>query len=136
MPEIRGKKGIVVVNKSDLPNKLSIKELKRLAPSHEIVSISAKKCEGIHELKKTLRSCFLGNQPEPEIVVTNLRHKTALEKSATSLLEASKSLRGEMPPEMVAVDLQEANQHLGEIIGIVTDNDILERIFSQFCIGK
>ncbi len=136
MAEVRGKKGIVVVNKSDLPNKLSIKELICLAPSHEVVSISAKKCEGINELKKRLRGCFLGDQPEPEIVVTNLRHKTALEKSATSLLEASKSLRGEMPPEMVAVDLQEANQNIGEVIGIVTNDDILERIFSQFCIGK
>jgi len=136
MAQVLVKKGIVVVNKSDLPNKLSIKELNCLAPSHEIVSISAKKCEGINELKKTLRSCFLGNKPEPEIVVTNLRHKTALEKSATSLLEASKSLRGEMPPEMVAVDLQEANQHIGEIIGIVTNDEILERVFSQFCIGK
>jgi len=136
MAEVRGKKGIVVVNKSDLPNELSTKELKCLAPNHEIVAISAKKGDGINELKKTLRSCFLGEQPEPEIVVTNLRHKTALEKSVTSLLEASKSLRGEMPPEMVAVDLQETNQHLGEVIGIVTNDDILERVFSQFCIGK
>ncbi len=136
MAEVRGKKGIVVVNKSDLPNELSTKELKCLAPNHEVVAISAKKGDGINGLKKTLRSCFLGEQPEPEIVVTNLRHKTALEKSATSLLEASKSLRGEMPPEMVAVDLQETNQHLGEVIGIVTNDDILERVFSQFCIGK
>jgi tRNA modification GTPase len=136
MAQVRGKKGIVVVNKSDLPNELSTKELKCLAPNHEIVAISAKKGDRINELKKTLRSCFLGDQPEPEIVVTNLRHKTALEKSATSLLEASKSLRGEMPPEMVAVDLQETNQHLGEVIGIVTNDDILERVFSQFCIGK
>jgi len=136
MAEVRGKKGIVVVNKSDLPNELSTKELKCLAPNHEVVAISAKKGDGINRLKKTLRSCFLGEQPEPEIVVTNLRHKTALEKSATSLLEASKSLRGEMPPEMVAVDLQETNQHLGEVIGIVTNDDILERVFSQFCIGK
>ncbi len=136
MAAVRGKKGIVVVNKSDLPNELSTKELKCLAPSHEIVALSAKKGDGINELKKTLRSCFLGGQPEPEIVVTNLRHKTALEKSATSLLEASKSLRGEITTEMVAVDLQETNQHLGEVIGIVTNDDILERVFSQFCIGK
>jgi len=136
MAEVRGRKGIVVANKSDLPNKLSIKELKFLAPSHEVVSISAKKCEGINELKKRLRSCFLGEQPEPEIVVTNLRHKTALEKSAASLAEASKSLKGGLPPEMVAVDLQEANQNIGEVIGIVTNDDILERVFSQFCIGK
>ena len=136
MAEVRGKNGIVVVNKSDLPNELSTKELKCLAPSHKIVAISAKNGDGIAELKKTLRSCFLGEQPEPEIVLTNLRHKTALEKSATSLLEASKSLRGGLPPEMVAVDLQETNQHIGEVVGIVTNDDILERVFSQFCIGK
>ncbi len=136
MAQVHGKKGIMVVNKSDLPNKLPIKELKCLAPSHKVISISAKNCEGINELKKTLRSCFLGEHPEPEIVVTNLRHKTALDKSATSLLEASKSLRREMPPEMVAVDLQDANQYLGEVTGIITNNDILERVFSQFCIGK
>ena len=133
---VRGKRGIVAINKSDLPNMLSTKELTCLAPGNVIISISAKNGLGINELKQTLRKLFLGDQPEPEIVVTNLRHKTALEKSEYSLSEVSKSLRGNLPPEIVAVDLQEANQNLGEVIGIVTNDDILERVFRQFCIGK
>ncbi len=136
MAEVMGKKGIVVVNKNDLPNELPHNELKRFAPNHEIVSLSAKTRGGITELKKKLRVCFLGESPEPDIVLTNLRHKTALEKSANGLSEASRSLKENLPPEMVAVDLQDASQNLGEVIGIVSNDDILKRVFSQFCIGK
>ena len=136
MAEVRRKKGIVVVNKNDLPNELPINELKCFAPNHEIVSLSAKTGQGVNDLKKKLRICFLGEESEPDIVLTNLRHKTALEKSATGLSEASKSLKENLPPEMVAVDLQDTSQNLGEVVGIVTNDDILERVFSQFCIGK
>jgi tRNA modification GTPase len=136
LAQARHKKGIVVINKIDLPQKLAVNEVTSLTPDKKMVSVSAQEGRGMDNLKEALRSLFLGTQGEPEMVVTNMRHKAALERSARNLTEALKSLRGGLPPEMVAVDLQETQQGLEEVVGIVTNNDILERIFSQFCIGK
>jgi tRNA modification GTPase len=87
-------------------------------------------------LRATLRNCFLDSAEEPEIVVTNVRHKAALERARSSLIEVRGAIGRGMPPDIVAVDLQEARDSLEEIIGTVTNEDILDRIFSQFCIGK
>jgi tRNA modification GTPase len=70
------------------------------------------------------------------MVLTSLRHKAALERAEESLTEAVQALRGGLPPEIMAVDLDGAKEGLEEVIGLVTNEDILERIFSQFCIGK
>ncbi|MCZ6451784.1 MAG: tRNA uridine-5-carboxymethylaminomethyl(34) synthesis GTPase MnmE [Deltaproteobacteria bacterium] len=134
--EAREKKGVVVINKIDLHQKLDTKEVTCVAPDKEIISVSAKEGRGLDDLKQALNRLFLGTQSEPSIVVTNLRHKAALERSEKNLTEAHKALGMGLPPEMVAVDLQETQHDLEEIIGIVTNNDILERIFSKFCIGK
>ena len=83
-----------------------------------------------------LRDCFLDSSKESEIVVTNVRHKAALERARSSLSEVQRAMEQGMPPDIVAVDLQEARDDLEEIIGAVTNDDVLERIFSQFCIGK
>jgi tRNA modification GTPase len=136
LAEARDKKGLVVINKIDLPQKLEVNAVKSIASDKELVPVSAKEGRGMDDLKEALHRLFLGTQSEPEIVVTNLRHKAALERSERNLTEALKSLREGLPPEMAAVDLQETQQGLEEVIGIVTNNEILDRIFSQFCIGK
>lgn len=136
LAKVRDHKGLVIINKSDLPQEMDIRIIEPLAHQKEIISLSAKEGWGISELKRSLRSLLLGQQSEPEIVVTNIRHKTALEKSQRSLAEAVRGLRSKIPPEMVAVDLQETRQWLEEIIGIVTNDDVLDQIFSKFCIGK
>jgi len=136
LTEVKDRKCLIIINKTDLLQKLDTEELSFLAPSKKVISISAKDCIGIDELKQSLRGLLLGEQGEPEVVVTNLRHKTALERADRNLNEALKGLTNSIPPEMVAVDLQETKQSLEEIIGIVTNDDILDQIFSQFCIGK
>ena len=83
-----------------------------------------------------MRECFLDSTEEPEVVVTNVRHKAALDRARASLAEVHRAIGGALPPDIVAVDLQEARDSLEEIIGTVTTDDILDRIFSQFCIGK
>ena len=69
-------------------------------------------------------------------VVTNVRHRHALERAEASIEEALKSLRKRVEPEFVIVDLREAADALGEVTGAITSDEILERIFAQFCIGK
>jgi tRNA modification GTPase len=79
---------------------------------------------------------MLGCQEEPPIVLTSLRHKVALVRSEKALRDASVTLTQGHPPELVAIDLSEAREALEEIIGLINNDDILESIFKNFCIGK
>jgi tRNA modification GTPase len=78
----------------------------------------------------------LQTEAEPSVVLTNLRHKAALTAGRDALTLAIGALRNRHAAELVAVNLQEAKDRLEEIIGTITNDDILERIFSEFCIGK
>ena len=71
-----------------------------------------------------------------EVVVANARHKRALEESLKSLRRAKEGIEGGIPIELVALELRSCLDHLGEIRGETTTEEVLERIFSQFCIGK
>lgn len=136
MQRVRDKQGLVVVNKSDLGQRLAPADVSETLPRLEQVKVSALTSQGLDELRMALRGCFLDSSKESEIVVTNVRHKAALERARSSLSEVQRAMEQGMPPDIVAVDLQEARDDLEEIIGAVTNDDILERIFSQFCIGK
>ena len=136
MQRVRDKQGLVVVNKSDLGQRLAPADVSETLPRLEQVKVSALTSQGLDELRTALRGCFLDSSKESEIVVTNVRHKAALERARSSLSEVQRAMEQGMPPDIVAVDLQEARDDLEEIIGAVTNDDILERIFSQFCIGK
>lgn len=136
MQRVRDKQGLVVVNKSDLGQRLAPADVSETLPRLEQVRVSALTRQGLDELRTALRGCFLDSSKESGIVVTNVRHKAALERARSSLSEVQRAMEQGMPPDIVAVDLQEARDDLEEIIGAVTNDDILERIFSQFCIGK
>jgi tRNA modification GTPase len=98
--------------------------------------VSATGGSGLSELKKSLRQLLLNMEVEPTAVLNNLRHKAALLGGNQALGEAIVSLESKCAAELVAVSLQEAKERLEEITGAVTSEDILERIFSQFCVGK
>jgi len=83
-----------------------------------------------------LRELILPMDTEPAIVLTNLRHKSALLCGGQALTDASSALCQMQPPELVAVPLQRVRESLEEIVGLVQNDDILERIFSKFCVGK
>ena len=134
--DIGRRKVLIAVNKSDLPRKLAADELLRFAGGSEIRSVSAKMGEGIPELKKSLRDLLMGSEVDAPIVITNLRHRSALQRSTASLARAATSLGESYAPEFVAMDLNEARSVLEEITGAIQNDDILERIFSNFCIGK
>ncbi|MCU7500273.1 MAG: tRNA uridine-5-carboxymethylaminomethyl(34) synthesis GTPase MnmE [Bacteroidota bacterium] len=102
------------------------------------VFISSKTGEGIHELLRLMKERAIGTEvyTENAAVVSNMRHYKALEDAAESLLAAKESLKENLSGEFVSVDLRKAETSLGEIIGKVTTEDILNNIFSKFCIGK
>jgi len=102
------------------------------------VSISALTGDGIDEMMKLLKEKAFGSHTytEKSAVVSNLRHYNALKKAKESLGLALESVDKKMSGEFIAADLRNAENQLGEIIGKVTTDDILNNIFSNFCIGK
>lgn len=102
------------------------------------VGISAKTGEGIEELFSKLKEKALGSEAytEKSAIVSNARHFASLKKAKDNLISAKKSISGKLTGEFIAVDLRNSENSLGEIIGKVTSDDILNNIFSKFCIGK
>jgi len=133
---VGGKKRLVVINKNDLPKAFSVDQFKCQDGEAEVVLVSAKTGDGIDSLKTALRNLLINFQAETEVAVTNVRHRSELMRSAESLEQGAISLGSGLPPELAAVNLNEAREALEEIIGIVNNDDILERIFKNFCVGK
>ncbi|HWP93560.1 MAG TPA: tRNA uridine-5-carboxymethylaminomethyl(34) synthesis GTPase MnmE [Thermodesulfobacteriota bacterium] len=133
------KKSILIINKTDLPPQISEEDVSKFYPRELIVKTSAKSGLGIEELKTKIHEVILGknNRSESaEIVLTEQRHKVAIQKARVSLLSFLKALDRSESPEFLAIDLRSALDSLGEITGETTTEDVLGRIFSKFCIGK
>jgi tRNA modification GTPase len=133
--DAEGKKVLIVVNKNDLPQALSLEGLSR-GDSSTIVRVSAKSGDGMSVLQKKLKDLVIGCESEPRIVLTNLRHRNALLRGEMALSRAETTLEEGYAAEFVGIDLNEARDALGEVIGTVSSEDILEHIFKNFCIGK
>ncbi len=134
---IGGQRGIVVLNKSDLNQVVSKEEVEIIAPGLPGISVSAKTGAGIAGLQKLIidQGVTKGVESEP-LVITSLRHKQALARTCQALSRGRQSLKKGSAMEFVAVDIKEALSYLGEITGEVTSEEVLDLIFSQFCLGK
>ena len=130
------KKILIVINKCDLPPRITDLAIKSAFALRKVVLVSAKTGLGLDDLKLVLRDLLIDAQAELPVIVTNLRHKSALVRSEHALRRAMASLAIEFAPEFVAVDLNEAREALEEIIGVINNEDVLDRVFSNFCIGK
>jgi len=133
---VRGKKGLIVINKSDLPQQLDPSWVAEVAADKAAVSVSAREKTGLNELEQILYDLLLTQSTEPSIVLTNARHKAALQRASDGLDASARALQRGLSAEFVAVELFEARDGLEEVLGTVGSDDILERIFSKFCIGK
>jgi tRNA modification GTPase len=129
-------KVLVAINKSDLPQLLEEQELVRLICPAKITRVSAKTGSGIDALKASLRSMIVGSEIDSPVVITNVRHRSMLQRSGEALSHAAASLNDGYAAEFVAIDLNEAREALEEITGVINSEDILDRVFSNFCIGK
>lgn len=139
MDLIQNKKCIVLFNKSDLKSKVSIDELKnKLDKNVIIVKTSTKENTGIDEFENAVKDLFLNGKisVDNEIMITNLRHKEALQETLESLIQVEKSLEAQMPEDFYSIDLMSAYGSLGKIIGEEVEDDLVNEIFSKFCMGK
>ncbi len=139
--EVKEKRIIICCNKMDLSHKTNSSQIRRLFPHKKNIStvkLSAKTGKGINELRDTIYNLFItdkGALSEGKLV-TNIRHKDALKRALESLSRAKSSIRAKSSEEFIALDIRQALNALGEIIGETTTDDILDNIFSNFCVGK
>ena len=138
LEEASSRSAILVLNKTDLPIVTMPKDLQLHAPEKTVIQTSMLHELGIEELKSAVLQHVIGSDfvPGDSPIVTNVRHDDALRRAQASLSHSIESLDAKMPPEFIAVDLRSGLDAIGEIIGKTTSEDILDRIFSQFCIGK
>ena len=137
---IRGKKCIVLLNKTDLVPVVEEEELRKKLRDAEIsvIRTSTRDNTGIEEFENTIKEMFFSGalSMNEEVIITNMRHKQALEEARDSLLMVKKSLEDEMPEDFYSIDLMSAYASLGYIIVEEVGEDLVNEIFSKFCMGK
>jgi tRNA modification GTPase len=135
----RGRTGVALLNKCDLPRVTDLAELAQLGLAMPVLRFSAPKLDGIDALKcellRAVESVAGDGGPEAP-AISRERHRAALARALDALSAARQSAAGSMPPEIIAVDIAAAAEALGRITGEVHSEDVLEAIFSEFCIGK
>lgn len=130
--KIKGKNNIVIVNKIDLDNKLDLKQL------HEYIEMSVKDDIGINELRNKIKEMFNLEQIEQNdyTYLSSARSISLLKKSLDNLEAVRKGVENNMPVDMVEIDLKQMWSTLGEIIGETYTEELIDQLFSQFCLGK
>jgi len=138
MSEIEDKKTVAVINKTDLPKKLDLKQIERYLHDKKIVEVSIKEKKNIDKLEETIVDMIWQGEiiSSHKELVTNARHKNALISSHDAIMKTVDSLNKNLSPEFVAISLKESIDSLGLITGQTVSEDILDRIFSEFCVGK
>ena len=134
---IQNKKAIVLLNKSDLDAKTDASILQTQL-SKPILSISAKNNTGIHELETLIEEMFFSGKLSfnDEVYITNIRQKNALAEAQNSLKMVLQSIADGMPEDFFTIDMMNAYEALGTIIGESVGEDLVNEIFSKFCMGK
>ena len=129
------KKTIVLLNKIDLERKIDLSNY----DLENILEISAKDNIGIDEMEEKIYSYIVEEDVEntsEKLIITNIRHKTALEKTKESVNNIFETIDNGMPMDLISVDLKEALDALSEITGEISSEDILDHVFGNFCVGK
>lgn len=137
MEFIKGRKSIVLLNKSDLEAVVEKGDLEIIS-GQKVIPVSAKEEQGIEELEQEIKRLFYHGELKlnDQVYITNVRHKEALEQAFKSLNMVKESIENGMPEDFYSIDLMNAYEQLGLIIGEAVDDDLVNEIFAKFCMGK
>lgn len=137
MELLRGRKSIVIYNKTDLASAVDMGSLKEKTGS-QVIPVSVVEETGVEELEKAIREMFFQGEIsfDDEVYITNARHKAALEEAEKSLEMVTESIDAGMPEDFFSIDLMGAYEALGRILGESLGEDLVNEIFSKFCVGK
>jgi tRNA modification GTPase len=136
--EMSGKDVIVIINKTDLPQKLDLNEVKALVGNATVVTTSLKEEKGIDDLEKAIADLYFEGQIEAQDLtyLSNARHIALLKQSEQTINDAIEAMKNGMPIDLVQIDLTRAWELLGEIVGDTVQESLINQLFSQFCLGK
>ena len=134
---IKNKKHIIILNKDDLEQKISDEEIEKYFKD-DYLRLSVMENESVMKVEKLIIDLFFDGelQISSDTVLSNLRHINALREAKKELLEVNESLNKRVFLDLIEVDLENVIAHISEITGTITTEDILDRVFSDFCIGK
>ena len=134
---LEDKKAVILLNKTDLETVVSEESLRKRM-NHPVIPVSAKEKQGIDVLEQKIKEMFFEGELSfnDEVYITNIRHKTALEDAKKSLELVENSIAMQMPEDFFSIDLMNAYESLGSIIGEFVGEDLVNEIFSKFCTGK
>lgn len=135
---VKGMDVIVIINKTDLAEKLDLDRVKELAEEHPMITTSLKNEQGVDELEQSISELFFAGEVESQDLtyVSNSRHIALLEQSRRTLEDALGAVEAGMPVDMVQIDITRTWEILGEIIGDTVSDSLIDQLFSQFCLGK
>ena len=128
---------MILLKLKDKERKIEMKKLNEI--SNDILEISAKEEKGMEEMEEKIYSFILEEEVEDsseKLIITNIRHKSALDKTKTAIDNIFETIDTGMPMDLISVDLKEALDSLSEITGEISSEDILDHVFSNFCVGK
>ena len=135
MKKLEDRRYIVLINKSDLDQKLETAELEGLS---NVLYISAKSGQGLDEIRQTVKDMFFRKEIDfnNQLYITNARHKAALVRAFESLARVRESIEAGVGEDFYTIDMMAAYESLGEIIGETLEDDLADKIFKDFCMGK
>lgn len=133
-----GMRRMIIVNKTDLEQKIDMQRVEQLAEGAPILKTSLIHEEGVDSIEKAIRDLFFSGEVETNdfTYVSNSRHIALLKKAKKNVEEAMETLENGMPVDMAQIDLKEAWEALGEIVGDTVSDSLINQLFSQFCLGK
>jgi len=136
--KMKKEKTLLVVNKIDLPQRINKKRIESFFPGQEVLEISATEEINLEKLKERIAGFILkeATLSSGDSLILSIRQEQALEEAKQNIERTLLGIRGKLSEELIAFDLREAIDRLGEITGEVVADDILDQIFSYFCIGK
>ena len=137
MDFIKERKSVVLLNKSDLESVVSADEVEKRS-GHKVIGISAKEETGIDLLEEEIKSLFYEGEIDfnDQVMITNVRHVKALKDAFESMSMVENSIENGMPEDFYSIDLMDAYEKLGLIVGESVEDDLVNEIFSKFCMGK
>ena len=132
------KKAVVLINKSDLEQNIDKNRIFEYIDKECVLTVSVKNNYGIDELFEKIKDLFFNGEidVDDEAIVSNERNKASLIKAKKSLENVLDTIDNKMPEDFLSMDLMQAYAYLGEIIGETVDEDVIDKIFSEFCLGK
>lgn len=138
LTQLKDRNTIIVLNKTDLPQKLALAEVDALFPPNRMVKMSVLEGEGLDQLEKAIKELFFAGEVDSGDLtyVSNVRHIRLMQEAEGALLEALSAASEYIPIDLIQIDVRRAWEFLGEIVGETASESLVDQIFTQFCLGK